>query len=924
VGRLRRAKCSIPLLLRQKIGNCLRVYLLGNRIIIYLVPLIFFAPLLWAAAPTITTQPNVEGVFSIGETLELRVLAEGDPAPEISWEKDGETIEGTSGSRLYIKRLAPYDGGTYRARVVNADGEVLSDEVVVEVEIELAAHSPARWWDEFMLEAIRKDFPDPTKHGRNLYHVSAALWDSFWPYELEAWTMASPVFHREDVDPGSLGGSREDSQREAMSHAAFTVLMKRYQDSPGADRSLFGFRWLMEQYGFDPDFTGIDGDSPAAVGNRIGNAILEGNYEDGSNELNGYEDTSGYREANEPLFIDLSGTQVNDINRWQPIAFEFAISQNGIPLGSLVQTFLGVNWREVETFALEKTRFNTIAIDPGGPPLFQGETKEEFREAVAEVIRYSSYLDPNDTKTIDVSPGARLNNSLGTNDGTGRGLNPVTGESYAPNLVKLADYGRILAEFWADGPASETPPGHWNTLHNEISDNPLFERRYMGQGEELSKLEWDVRAYLALNGGMHDAAVAAWTLKRQYDYSRPITMIRHLGENGQSSDPESLNYSSNGLPLIPGLIEVITEESAAPGQRHAHLFRNFFDYGKVVILSWAGVPDDPHSEVGGVDWIFPQDWMPYQRSTFVTPAFPAYVSGHSTFSRAGAEIMTLLTGSPFFPGGLGEFHFPKNSFLEFEAGPSEDLTLQWATYYDAADQAGISRLYGGIHVRADDLVGRRLGARIGAEAFIKAHTLRNAKLGTGWLRDVSIRSDASLEHGTSLALFDVSGTTLPFRKLESLSSIETQEPESIYFEEVKSNDGYGRTYLNIGSLSESIKGVEALSRIEDGETISVEISIDSLEPTLILASARYSSGKNAALEAYRYNGDEWELIERNDDWLEDDRSSLSSSLLMRRSDLARLGSGDAGMVLMLEEGTYRFIGYGSGSRELLRVGVFGH
>ena len=55
--------------------------------------------------------------------------------------------------------------------------------------------------------------------------------------------------------------------------------------------------------------------------------------------------------------------------------------------------------------------------------------------------------------------------------------------------------------------------------------------------------------------------------------------------------------------------------------------------------------------------------------------------------------------------------------LEFEAGPATDITLQWATYADAADQAGISRLYGGIHVRADDLQGRIMGATIGRDAW---------------------------------------------------------------------------------------------------------------------------------------------------------------------------------------------------------------
>ena len=78
--------------------------------------------------------------------------------------------------------------------------------------------------------------------------------------------------------------------------------------------------------------------------------------------------------------------------------------------------------------------------------------------------------------------------------------------------------------------------------------------------------------------------------------------------------------------------------------------------------------------------------------------------------------MTKMTGSPYFPGGFKEYLIPKNS-LEFEYGPTEDVKLQWASYYDASDEAGISRLWGGIHVSADDLPGRVMGSRVGLRAY---------------------------------------------------------------------------------------------------------------------------------------------------------------------------------------------------------------
>ena len=77
--------------------------------------------------------------------------------------------------------------------------------------------------------------------------------------------------------------------------------------------------------------------------------------------------------------------------------------------------------------------------------------------------------------------------------------------------------------------------------------------------------------YLALNGAVHDAAIAAWGVKGDYDSVRPISMIRYMGGLGQSSDPNGPSYHADGLPLVPGLIEVITRRVSAPGERHAHL-----------------------------------------------------------------------------------------------------------------------------------------------------------------------------------------------------------------------------------------------------------------------------------------------------------------------------------------------------------------
>ena len=241
-------------------------------------------------------------------------------------------------------------------------------------------------------------------------------------------------------------------------------------------------------------------------------------------------------------------------------------------------------------------------------------------------------------------------------------------------------------------------PGHWFVIANEVNDHPLLARRFRGAGLELDRLEWDIKTYFALGGAMHDAAVAAWGVKGWYDYIRPISALRGMAELGQGSDPNQPSYHEHGVPLIPGFIDLIDDDDPLRGEMNEHV-------DKLKFYSWRG-PDfieDPEVDVAGVGWIRAEDWWPYQRPTFVTPPFAGYVSGHSTYSRAAAEVLSALTGDVYFPGGMSGFRIPANEFLQFEAGPSVDMTLQWATYQDAADQCSLSRIWGGIHPPIDDV-----------------------------------------------------------------------------------------------------------------------------------------------------------------------------------------------------------------------------
>jgi hypothetical protein len=370
--------------------------------------------------------------------------------------------------------------------------------------------------------------------------------------------------------------------------------------------------------------------------------------------------------------------------------------------------------------------------DPGKPPTLDTMNttvlSEEFKKSFLMVSIWSSHLDPSDQVMLDISPASIGNlqeyptqfiNHLdfynvlsGGDKGKGYALNPRTGLPYAQQYVPRGDYARVLAEFWADGPKSETPPGHWFTLLNNVSYHPSFTRKFKGEGEPLDALEWDVKAYLALGGAMHDVAVSVWGIKGYYDYTRPISAIRYMADRGQSSDSSLPNYHPAGLPLIPGYSELVKAGDPLSEENGEHI-------GKIKLKSWRGPKFilNPETDRAGVGWILAENWWPYQRPTFVTPPFAGYISGHSSYSSAAAEVLTLITGDEFFPGGLAEYVARKNDYLVFEEGPSVDIRLQWARYKDAADQCSLSRIWGGIHPPIDDFHGRTIGKDIGFHAF---------------------------------------------------------------------------------------------------------------------------------------------------------------------------------------------------------------
>jgi uncharacterized protein DUF6851/vanadium-dependent haloperoxidase-like protein len=347
---------------------------------------------------------------------------------------------------------------------------------------------------------------------------------------------------------------------------------------------------LMARLEYDPLDTSTDSTTPRGVGNVACAALLAFRHADGSNQLGDVNGGAAYSDYTAYVPVN-TPTQLSDPNRWQPITFA-----DGRTPG-----FLAPHWGLVMPFAFSAED----ALRPDPPALYPDEAY--VRQANAS-LRISA---------------------------------------------NLTDRQKMIAEYWADGPASELPPGHWNLLAQAVA------RR------ESHSLDENVKLFFLLNNALFDVSVAVWECKVFFDYVRPITAIRFLFA---------------GRP----------------------------------VEAWGG-------PFQGTRIIDGKNWVPYQPGTFLTPPFAEYVSGHSTFSAASAEILRRFTGSDSFRHGV--MLASGSSRIEPGLTPRQPIILYWPTFSAAAEQAGLSRRYGGIHFRDGDMEGRALGRRVAAVVWQQAQRL---------------------------------------------------------------------------------------------------------------------------------------------------------------------------------------------------------
>lgn len=299
------------------------------------------------------------------------------------------------------------------------------------------------------------------------------------------------------------------------------------------------------------------------------------------------------------------GPAYSDYTGYQPVNTADSVTDKWrwqpLRVNGAVQKFATPQWERVAPFAL--TRPDQFPVP--GPDL-----RKDYRKQLQNVVKFSAQLKDND---------------------------------------------KAVAEYWADGPRTELPPGHSAIFAAALC-------RMQGNG-----LDSDVKMLFLQANSALDASIAAWHYKRKYDFVRPITLVRELHR----------------------------------GQK---------------IKAWGG-PGAGTVTMNG------ENWQPYQPTNVVTPPFAEYVSGHSTFTAASFEVLRAFSGTASL--GLSVTIKKGSSRIEPGTVPAKDVTLTWRTMQDAADQAGLSREFGGIHFTEGDLHGRTLGKQIGQAVFQKARTYFN-------------------------------------------------------------------------------------------------------------------------------------------------------------------------------------------------------
>ncbi len=245
------------------------------------------------------------------------------------------------------------------------------------------------------------------------------------------------------------------NREDAVNRAAYRALLDQFPTT----KSMLDAKLI--ELGGNPADNGVNVNNGIGVGNKSANDCLAFYHADNSNQAGGYADTTNYTSLNNPIRLAFPTVfeEIADCGRWQPLAYYN--SDTEMPASP---TFIGPQWGLVTPFALS--------------------SGSEFRPSAPASLISQNFLDQA-KHVIEVQ-------------------------------ANLTTEQKVIAEYWADGPKSELPPGHW----------AIFTAFVVGR--DRLDLDGSVKIFFAVANAISDAAIATWEAKRFYDYVRPVTAIRHL------------------------------------------------------------------------------------------------------------------------------------------------------------------------------------------------------------------------------------------------------------------------------------------------------------------------------------------------------------------------------------------------------------
>jgi hypothetical protein len=447
-------------------------------------------------------------------------------------------------------------------------------------------------WDEELLEYIRAHkTTGPTITARAIGVLHTATYDAWAPYDANAVDTRQRLRPPSATNPDPVTRQPESERTPGNKKEAisYAAYTTLVDLFPSAQAD---FAARLGALGYPTSSTS----TPATIGTKAAQAVLAYRHGDGSYQQNNYVDpTNTYQPSQDWK------TPAQDPTKWQPLCVPLP-PPDATTCSGTIQKPLTPHWGNIATFGpLDSTTGYPPQFALPGPP-----------------------SDPSSDTDLELR-----------------------------DTSNLSETQKTKADYWADGPNSEFPPGHMAVFAQALSRM------------RKNTLDQDVKLFFVLGSAVMDASISAWKAKYQYDSARPITAIR-------------ARY-----------------------------------YGKKV-NSWLGVGQ-------GYGTVPGQNWIPYQEPTVVTPPFPEYVSGHSTFSAAGRTvILQFYNNNDAFNASVV---IPKGSSrIENGITPSKNITITWKTLSDAADDAGWSRRWGGIHFYSGDQQGRALGRLIGYNDWNKALT----------------------------------------------------------------------------------------------------------------------------------------------------------------------------------------------------------